>query len=161
VGRVVSLNALAGIVRKLKRNGRRIVTTNGVFDILHIGHVRALQKAGSFGDVLVVGINSDSSVRKYKDKRRPVIGERERAELLAALECVDYVTIFSEPDPCRFIGLVKPDVHVKSGDYDAEKMIETPVVRRHGGVVKIIPYINGFSTTNIINNIRRAYAENN
>ena len=159
MGKVVLLAELATIVAGLKSHGKRIVTTNGAFDILHIGHVRALQQAKSFGDVLIVGVNADSSVKQYKSDKRPVIAEQDRAEMLAALACVDYVTIFTETDPRDFLELVKPHTHVKSGDYDAEKMIETPTVRKSGGEVKIVPLVAGKSTTMIINKICETYGQ--
>lgn len=161
MGKIVPLAELATIVAGLRSQGKRIVTTNGAFDILHVGHARALQQAKSFGDVLIVGVNADSSVKQYKSDKRPVIGEQDRAELLAALACVDYVTIFAETDPRAFLEIVKPHTHVKSGDYEAEKMIETPTVRKHGGDVRIVPLIAGKSTTAIINKIREIYGQGN
>jgi rfaE bifunctional protein nucleotidyltransferase chain/domain len=159
MGAIVSQKELAGIVATLKQQGRKIVTTNGAFDILHVGHAKALQAAKALGDVLIVGLNSDSSVKQYKSDKRPVIGENDRAEMLAALSCVDYVAIFSEADPRSFLELVKPHIHTKSGDYNAEKMIETPTVRRSGGEVRIMPFVAGKSTTGIIERIREVYGQ--
>lgn len=159
MGKVVSQQELAKVVAELKKQGKKIVTTNGAFDILHIGHVKALQQTKALGDVLIVGVNSDSSVKQYKSDLRPIVPQEDRAEMLAALACVDYVTIFSETDPRNFLELVKPNIHAKSGDYDAEKMIETPTVRKNGGDVKIIPFIPCKSTTNIIKRICEVYGQ--
>jgi rfaE bifunctional protein nucleotidyltransferase chain/domain len=160
MGKVVTQEELKGIVAQLKSQGKKIVTTNGSFDILHVGHVRALQLTRALGDVLIIGVNSDSSVKQYKSDQRPIIPQDDRAEMLAALACVDYVTIFTETDPRNFLELVKPNVHCKSGDYDAEKMIETPVVRKNGGEVKIIPFVPGKSTTAIVKKICDVYGQN-
>jgi glycerol-3-phosphate cytidylyltransferase len=160
MGRIVSRQELTTIVADVKKQGKRIVTTNGAFDILHVGHVRSLQQARSFGDVLIVGVNADSSVKKYKSDKRPVIPEQDRAEMLASLACVDYVTIFEETDPCALLEVIQPHVHVKSGDYDPEKMIETPVVRKYGGEVRITRFIPGISTTAIIKRISEVYGQN-
>lgn len=157
MGKVVSQKELVSIVAQLRKKHEIIVTTNGAFDILHVGHVRALQATKQFGDVLIVGVNSDSSVKKYKSDKRPVVGQAERAEMLAALACVDYVTVFEETDPRAFLELVKPNVHCKSGDYVPETMIETPTVVKHGGVVKIVPLVGGFSTTNLIRRVLDVY----
>ena len=159
MGIIVTRQELTKIVADLKAKGKKIVTTNGSFDVLHIGHVKSLEKARSFGDVLIVGLNSDSSVKKYKSDKRPIIGEQDRSAMLAALECVDYVTIFSETDPCVLLDIIKPNVHVKSGDYDAEKMIETPTVRKNGGEVRITPFVQGISTTEIIKKICDVYGQ--
>jgi len=160
MGKIVSPEELAKIVADLKKAGKKIVTTNGTFDLMHIGHVRSLLAAKQHGDILVLGLNSDSSVKQYKDDKRPVISQNERAELLASLSCVDYIMIFNEPDPRAFLEIVKPHVHVKSGDWSPEKMIETETVRKNGGEVKIVPFIGNFSTTNIINKIRDVYGNN-
>lgn len=166
MGKVVSSQELAGIVSDLKKQGKRIVTTNGAFDILHIGHVRALQQSRMLGDVLIVGVNSDSSVKQYKSDLRPIVSQEDRAEMIAGLACVDYVTIFSETDPRNFLELVKPNVHAKSGDYSPDRkpgepghMVEAETVRKNGGEVKIIPLVEGKSTTNIIKRICEVYGQ--
>jgi rfaE bifunctional protein nucleotidyltransferase chain/domain len=159
MGKIVTREELAKIVADLKNQGKKIVTTNGTFDLMHIGHVRALQQAKLFGDILIVGVNSDSSVKQYKGDKRPVIPEKERAEMIASISCVDYVTIFSEKDPRALLEIVKPNFHVKSGDWAPEKMIETEIVRKNGGEVKIVPFIGNFSTTNIIHKIREVYKD--
>lgn len=136
-----------------ERRGRTVVFTNGCFDLLHAGHVRAIEAARKFGDLLVVGINSDSSVRRLKGSDRPIIPERQRAELIAALKPVNYVVIFPESTPIETICLLRPDVHVKSGDYCVEDMPETPHVRAGGGRVEIVPLVAGLSSTNIVEQI--------
>ncbi|MCR4333503.1 MAG: D-glycero-beta-D-manno-heptose 1-phosphate adenylyltransferase [Patescibacteria group bacterium] len=155
--KLVSLAELPAIVEKLKKQGKKIVTTNGAFDILHVGHKRALEESKSLGDVLIVGVNSDSSVKQYKSDLRPIIPEDDRAEVLAGLACVDFVTIFTETDPKNFLDLVKPDIHTKSGDYKEEELKETSTVLQNGGEVVIIPFIEGKSTTNIIDRILKVY----
>ena len=161
MGKIVSREELAKIVQELKKQGKKIVTTNGAFDIIHIGHVRSLQQAKSFGGILVVGVNSDSSVKQYKGDRRPINPENDRAEMIASLACVDYVTIFAETTPNALLEVIRPGIHVKSGEYDPEKMPETPVVRKHGGEVRITPYIKGRSTTEIIKKVCDVYGQNN
>ena len=137
-------------VSRLKNEEAKIVFTNGCFDILHLGHVRYLKEAKKLGDVLVVGLNSDSSVKKLKGPDRPYISELERAEILASLECVDYVSIFAETRPDNLIRIVKPDIHVKGGDYAVDELPERHLVESLGGKVVVIPPIKGRSTTNII-----------
>ncbi len=160
MGKVVSQQEIAKIAEELKKAGKKIVTTNGVFDIFHVGHAHSLKSAKEHGDILIVGLNSDSSVKKYKDDKRPIINQNERAALLAELSCVDYVVIFNETDPRAFLEAVKPHVHVKSGDWAPEKMIETETVRKNGGDVKIVPFVGTFSTTNIIKKIAEVYGNN-
>ena len=152
--------ALRESVAEAKSQGKTVVFTNGCFDILHIGHVRYLQDARALGDVLVVGVNSDESVRRLKGPDRPVVTEFERVEILAALECVDYVTIFPEETPVELILSIKPDVHVKGGDYKPEDLPEANAVRSVGGRVEIVTYTSteteGWSTTNLIGKIMQA-----
>lgn len=154
--KVVDRDALAEQLRRPR--ARSVVFTNGCFDILHVGHVRALEAARGFGDILVVGVNSDKSVRRLKGPLRPVVPERERAEMVAALETVSYVVIFDEDLPNVTVAALEPDVHVKGGDYDVEAMPETPVVRAHGGRVEIVRFVDGFSTTDIIATIKERYS---
>src|SRR5512135_3575005 len=139
---VLELRPLLGI---LQATGKKIVFTNGCFDIIHTGHTRYLAKAKSFGDVLVVAVNSDTSVRTIKGEKRPINSEAERMETLAALESVDFVTVFSEPDPHRIISELQPDVLVKGGDWPVEKIIGGDVVQARGGTVVNVPYIEGAS----------------
>jgi rfaE bifunctional protein nucleotidyltransferase chain/domain len=133
----------------LRDAGGRVVFTNGCFDLLHVGHVRCLQAARGLGDVLVVGVNSDASVRRLKGETRPLVPEEERAEVLAALACVDYVTIFEESTPERLLAHLRPDVHVKGGDYREEELPEAPLVRSWGGQVVLLPLTPGRSTTEV------------
>jgi rfaE bifunctional protein nucleotidyltransferase chain/domain len=153
---VVHLLPLLAISRAA---GKKIVFTNGCFDILHTGHTRYLEKARSLGDVLVVAVNSDASVRAIKGEKRPINSEAERMETLAALACVDYVTLFSEPDPHQVISALQPDVLVKGGDWPVEKIIGRDVVEARGGKVVNIPYIDGASTTGIIQKIIEKYGK--
>lgn len=148
---------LCQIVKTLKENGKKIVFTNGCFDILHIGHIRYLEKAKSLGDILIVGLNSDSSVQIIKGPLRPIIPQQERAEILSALSCVDYVTIFDEETPYQLISLILPHILVKGGDWTKETTIGKEVVEREGGEVIILPLVGGVSTTNIINAILKRY----
>ena len=139
---------------RLKASGQKIVFTNGCFDILHPGHTRYLCAARELGDHLIVAVNSDRSVTAIKGPERPVFSEQVRAELLAALSCVDTVLIFDEDTPFDVIKHLLPDILVKGGDWSEETIIGADVVKEAGGQVKPIPYINGFSTTDIINKIR-------
>jgi D-beta-D-heptose 7-phosphate kinase/D-beta-D-heptose 1-phosphate adenosyltransferase len=146
-------NELRDILEGLKRRGKKIVFTNGCFDILHVGHVRCLEEAKRMGDTLVVALNSDRSVRSIKGPSRPFIPEEERAEVLSALACVDYVVIFDDPDPLELITFLKPNVLVKGGDWTPETTIGKEVVEKAGGKVVIIPQIQGVSTSDIIDRI--------
>jgi rfaE bifunctional protein nucleotidyltransferase chain/domain len=137
-----------------KRNGRRVVFTNGCFDVLHPGHIRTLEQARDLGDALVVGINSDASVRQLKGAGRPLIPQDERAEILAALTCVDAVVIFDQPDPRETIAALSPDVLVKGGDWSGNKIIGREEVEAAGGRVASIPVVPGYSTTEILRKIR-------
>jgi rfaE bifunctional protein nucleotidyltransferase chain/domain len=155
VQKIVSLQELEGILPELKKQGKKIVTTNGAFDLLHIGHKRALEKSKSLGDVLIVMVNSDSSVKQYKSDLRPIIPEEERAEMLAGLSCVDYVTIFSELDPRNLLEKIKPDVHTKGGDYKPEGLLEFDGISKNGGTIVMTESIK--STTGIIEKILKIY----
>jgi D-glycero-beta-D-manno-heptose 1-phosphate adenylyltransferase len=137
-----------------KRNGRRVVFTNGCFDLLHPGHIGILEQARALGDVLIVGLNSDSSVHQLKGAGRPVLPERERAEILAALECVDAVVIFDEPTPREVIARLLPDVLVKGADWPGDQIVGREEVEAAGGRVVSIPVIPGYSTTEILRKIR-------
>ncbi len=141
----------------LRAAGKKIVFTNGCFDIIHTGHTRYLAKAKSLGDILIVAVNSDASVRVIKGDKRPINSEADRLETLAALEVVDFVTIFNEPDPYRVISEIKPDVLVKGGDWPIEKIIGRDVVEARGGRVVNVPYLDGASTTGIIEKIVKIY----
>jgi rfaE bifunctional protein nucleotidyltransferase chain/domain len=137
-------------MERLRGQKKRVVTTNGCFDLLHVGHVRSLKSARELGDVLVVGLNSDDSVRRLKGSSRPLNCQDDRAEILASLACVDYVHIFDEDTPVEFIKAVKPNVHAKGGDYSPSQLAETPVVESFGGRVHIIELVPGRSTTGLV-----------
>ncbi len=144
-----------------RHNGKQIAFTNGCFDLLHVGHARYLEVARSFGDLLVVGMNSDQSVRGLKGEKRPLVPQDERAELLAHLACVDYVTIFDEERPDALIAIVQPAVHVKGGDYTPDTLPEAQTVRKYGGRIEIVPLVEGRSTTNVIARVRELYCDDN
>jgi D-beta-D-heptose 7-phosphate kinase/D-beta-D-heptose 1-phosphate adenosyltransferase len=148
---------LLRIIQGLKAKGKRIVFTNGCFDLLHIGHVRYLEKARALGDVLVVGVNSDSSIRELKGPERPIFPEEERTEILSSLGCVDYITIFHEPDPLNLITSLRPNILVKGGDWTKEQIVGKEIVERSGGEVVIIPFVQGASTSNLIETILKRY----
>jgi len=137
-----------------KRNGRRVVFTNGCFDLLHPGHIGSLEQARALGDALIVGLNSDASVRQLKGAGRPVLPERERAEILAALECVDAVVIFDELTPREIISRLLPDVLVKGADWPGDQIVGREEVEAAGGRVVSIPVVPGYSTTEILRKIR-------
>lgn len=137
-----------------KRHGQKIVFTNGCFDVLHFGHVHYLLQAKKLGDILVIGLNSDDSVRRLKGPRRPINGENERALVLAALVCVDYVTLFEEDTPEELIKVVRPDVLVKGGDYTLDNIVGAEFVTQNGGIVTTIPFVEGFSSTRIIEKLK-------
>lgn len=147
---VLSRDAVVALAQDWKQAGERVVFTNGCFDILHVGHVQTLSRARAEGDRLVVGVNSDASVKRLKGPTRPINMEADRAVMLAALKCVDAVTIFSEDTPVELLEVLRPDVHVKGGDYRAEDLPETAVVERHGGKVVLIDLVPGRSTTAVI-----------
>jgi rfaE bifunctional protein nucleotidyltransferase chain/domain len=154
-GKLKNLEDLKSIVLLAKRQGQKTVFTNGCFDILHRGHLHLLRQAKALGDLLIVAVNSDASVRQIKGPARPVITESGRTELLAALEMVDYVTLFDECDPCRLLNELQPDVLVKGGDWSKAGVVGADIVQRSGGTVVVVPYLNGFSTTQIIEKARR------
>ena len=161
MGRVVSLAELAVAMEAERAAGKRIVLTNGCFDLLHVGHIRSLRAARTLGDVLVVGVNSDASVRSFKAPDRPLVPDVERAEVLAAIESVDYVVVFEEPTAERLADLVRPDVYAKGADYaltgasvDESRLPEARVVSRNGGRTVLIPFVPGRSTTSLVERIR-------
>ena len=142
---------------KLQKDGKRVVFTNGVFDILHIGHLTYLEEAGNLGDILVVGVNSDASVKVNKGDKRPINSEKNRAYVLLGTKFVNYAVIFDEKTPEKLLDILKPDVHVKGGDYKKEDLPETKIVEGNGGEVKILSFVDNVSTTQIINKIIEAY----
>jgi len=151
--KIKTIPQIAGAIKKLKQKNKKIVFTNGCFDILHAGHVSYLSKAKSLGDALVVGLNSDGSVKKLKGKSRPIVAQKNRAILLAALEAVDLVVVFNDRTPLKLIKLVKPDVLVKGGDWKKQNIVGYDFVESYGGKVKSLAYIKGLSTRNIISKI--------
>lgn len=151
---IITVDTAKKLVEELKLQGRVVVFTNGCFDILHVGHLRYLKEAKKQGDVLIVGVNSDESVRALKGDSRPINNELDRAELLSGLKSVDFTLIFNELTPIETIKKIKPSIHVKGGDYKVNELPETSVVEANGGKVKILPYVEGKSTTNIVNKIQ-------
>jgi D-beta-D-heptose 7-phosphate kinase/D-beta-D-heptose 1-phosphate adenosyltransferase len=149
----LSSDDAAAEVARRQNAGEKVVFTNGVFDILHVGHLRYLQEARALGDALIVALNTDESVRAIKGPTRPINPEDERAELLSALRCVDYVTFFSDRTPVELVRKIKPAVYAKGGDYTVETLPEAPVVHAYGGEVKILSFVPGRSTTNVINRL--------
>jgi D-beta-D-heptose 7-phosphate kinase/D-beta-D-heptose 1-phosphate adenosyltransferase len=155
--KILEREVLKNKVQSLKKGDKKIVFTNGCFELLHIGHVRYLEAARAEGDVLVVGVNSDRSVRQIKGPRRPIVPENERAEVLASLACVDFVSLFDEPDPLAMIRSLLPDVLVKGADWAEDAIVGRDVVEAHGGRVVRIPLTRGTSTTSIIERILGNY----
>lgn len=155
--KIKKIKEIMALSARLKGRRKRIVFTNGCFDILHVGHIRYLEKAKNLGDVLVVGLNSDRSVRQIKGEKRPIVPEKERAEVLAALECVDYVVLFDEPDPFALIAKVKPHILVKGADWPKSKIIGRNIVEKTGGRVVRVPLVPGASSTGVIEKIIQTY----
>lgn len=154
MGRIVSKEELLALLSRANRGSRRVVFTNGCFDLVHPGHIRTLEEARSLGDVLVVGLNRDASVREAKGDSRPLIDEHERAELLTALEAVDFVVLFGEPTPRELIAQLLPDVLVKGADWGSTEIVGREEVEKAGGRVLSIPLEPGYSTTSILRKIR-------
>lgn len=154
MGEIVSRDALNALGEKLRAEGKKVVSTNGCFDILHVGHSRILAESRALGDILVVGLNSDASVSRLKGPTRPINKQDDRAELLVALAVVDYVTIFEEDTPVEFLKELKPNLHVKGADYKPEDLQETPIVRSFGGEVVILQLVPGRSTSNVVSKIQ-------
>jgi len=149
-----TLDELIKIAAQARRNGKSVVFTNGCFDLLHRGHVHVLRQAKAAGDLLIVAINSDQSVKAIKGPTRPVAAEMDRLELIAAMEMVDYVILFDEPDPSKLITAIKPNVLAKGGDWGADGVVGADIVEREGGRVVLVPYLKGYSTSEIIERIR-------
>ncbi|MEK6949532.1 MAG: D-glycero-beta-D-manno-heptose 1-phosphate adenylyltransferase [Nanoarchaeota archaeon] len=157
--KILSREELKKEVETLRKKNKKIITTNGVFDILHIGHIRYLQEAKKLGDILIVAVNSDSSVKKIKGPKRPLNNENDRAEALAALECVDYVSIFSEENPIKTFEIIKPNIHVKGGDYKINQIIEKNIIEKNNGKIVLIPKVEGYSTTAFIEKIIKVHKD--
>lgn len=153
--KIKSSAILAKTLARLRTGGKRIVFTNGCFDILHVGHIRYLAKAKSLGDVLVIGLNSDSSVKAIKGNARPINNEKERAEILSSLAFVDYVTIFDEATPEALIEKLKPHILVKGGDWRMRDIIGGDFVKREGGRVVSLPFVKGYSTSSLLKRLSR------
>lgn len=155
--KIKTLKELIPIVENLKKQNKKIVTTNGVFDILHYGHVKYLEDAKKLGDILIVGVNTDKSVRENKGDKRPINDEKPRLSVLAALESTDYVFLFDEKEPSSWINKIKPNIHVKAGDYKLNQIIEKDAVEKNGGKIVIAKVEKDYSTTNLINKIVSVY----
>lgn len=153
MGQIQRRETIVQLVNELRKQGKTIVTTNGCFDILHVGHVRYLQKTKSFADISIVLLNSDKSVRAIKGEGRPINNENDRAEILCALSCVDYVVMFDENSPAALLDEIKPDVYTKGADYTMETLPEADIMRKNGTRVEFISFVEGKSTTNIIKKI--------
>ena len=156
-GKILTAEAMRAERDRMHAEGRTLVFTNGCFDLLHIGHVRLLKAAASCGDVLVVGINADESVKRLKGKSRPIVPEAERAEVISSLDCVDFVTLFGEDTPVDLIALLKPDVYVKGGDYDMNLIPESEVIKSYGGKSVSFPFVDGHSSSDIVKRVLKAY----
>jgi D-beta-D-heptose 7-phosphate kinase/D-beta-D-heptose 1-phosphate adenosyltransferase len=156
--KILSRAALARVSRRMARQGRCLVLTNGCFDLLHAGHVRLLERARGLGDALAVAVNADASVRRLKGKGRPIVEERERMEILAALESVDYVVLFREETPDRLIRTVRPRMLVKGGDWGRARIVGRETVEAGGGRVRVLPLRKGVSTTRIVRRILKRFA---
>ena len=148
--KIIKKENIKKTAENLKKENKKIVFTNGCFDILHVGHVRYLKESAKFGDVLIVGLNSDSSVKKLKGDSRPINNEKDRAEILSALYFVDYIVIFEDSTPEKLLDLIKPDIYTKGADYTLETLPEAKTVLKNGGKVEFINLVQGKSTTNII-----------
>ena len=156
MGQLLRRENVADFVKKLHQSGKTVVVTNGCFDILHVGHVRYLQKTKSFADYMIVLLNSDKSVRNIKGPTRPINNEQDRAEVLNALACVDYVVMFDEDSPASLIDEIKPDVYTKGADYTMETLPEADIMRKNNMKVEFIEFVAGKSTTNTINKMKES-----
>ena len=154
MGQVLRRENIAQFVRNLQKSGKTVVVTNGCFDILHVGHIRYLQKTKSFADYLIVLLNSDKSVKSIKGENRPINNENDRAEILCALSCVDYVVMFDENSPRELLDEIKPDVYTKGADYTMDTLPEADIMKKNGTRVEFIEFVQGKSTTNTINKIK-------
>ena len=150
---LIDRNLIVETCKEIRQGGKKIVFTNGCFDILHVGHVRYLTTAKSFGDILIVGLNTDESVKKLKGENRPINNEKDRAEVLLGLKAVDYVVLFGERTAENLVSEIRPDVYVKGADYTVDKIPEAKIVQSYGGKIELIKFVDGHSTTNIIRKI--------
>ncbi len=152
--KIIQFEEIENLCLKIRQEKRTIITTNGCFDILHLGHIGYLQDASEFGDVLIVGINSQESVRRLKGNGRPVTSEIGRISVVAALGFVDFCVLFDDDTPVELLKKIKPDVHVKGGDYNIKDLIEKKIIEDNGGIIKIIPFTQGYSTTGILEKLK-------
>jgi D-beta-D-heptose 7-phosphate kinase/D-beta-D-heptose 1-phosphate adenosyltransferase len=157
--KIKTITQMKKILPGLKAQAKKVVFTNGCFDILHVGHVRYLKKAKSHGDILIIGVNTDRSVKLIKGENRPIVSEKERAEVLSALEFVDYVVFFNEPDPLRLIEALKPDVLVKGADWSKGRIVGREIIENLGGRVVRVPMVPGASSTGVIEKIKKVYGQ--
>ncbi|MGC1401545.1 MAG: D-glycero-beta-D-manno-heptose 1-phosphate adenylyltransferase [Thermodesulfobacteriota bacterium] len=155
--KIIPRTRIKNLIGDLRNQGQKTVFTNGCFDLLHVGHVRYLQEARTLGNRLIIGLNSDLSVRSIKDPHRPLIPEDQRAEVLAALECIDYITLFNEADPLELIKEIRPDVLVKGADWPMDKIVGADLVHSYGGEVRRVELVPSISTSDIINRILSRY----
>jgi D-beta-D-heptose 7-phosphate kinase/D-beta-D-heptose 1-phosphate adenosyltransferase len=158
MNKILDRNTLKNELDPLRKKGKKIAFTNGCFDILHIGHIRYLREAKKTADILVLAINSDASVKKIKGEKRPLVPQEDRAEIMAALEFIDFVTIFDETTPLELIILLKPDVLIKGGDWAQDKVVGRDEIKKWGGKLTLIPEIKGKSTTSIVEKIKQVYS---
>ena len=154
--KIFSIERISRQIDIWKNYGKEIVFTNGCFDIIHRGHIEVLARAADLGDKLIVGLNTDASIQKLKGKDRPIIQENSRAILLAALDFIDAIVLFSEETPLDLINTIKPDILAKGGDYKIDTIVGHDIVKENGGEVILIPFVDGFSSTNIINKIKKS-----
>lgn len=150
---LIDRKLIAETCKEIRQGGKKIVFTNGCFDILHVGHVRYLTTAKSFGDILIVGLNTDESVKMLKGENRPINNEKDRAEVLLGLKAVDYVVLFGERTAENLVSEIRPDVYVKGADYTVDKIPEAKIVQSYGGQIELVKFVDGHSTTNIVNQI--------
>ena len=156
--KIIGLEILKRRIQKLHRQGKKIAFTNGCFDIIHFGHVQYLEKAKKNNRILIVGINSDASVRKIKGPKRPVVREQFRAAVVAALVCVDFVLIFNEATPYKLIQAIQPDILIKGADWKGKEVIGSDIVKKINGSIELVEYVKGFSTTEIIEKIKASFS---
>ena len=154
--KIYNLDTLTSQVEQWKMAGKKVVFTNGCFDIIHRGHIEVLARTADLGDKLIIGLNSDQSIQKLKGKDRPIIDEQSRAFLLAALSFVDAIVLFSKDTPLKLISTLLPDVLAKGGDYEIETIVGHEIVQKNGGKVKLVPFLDGFSSTTIIDKIKNS-----
>jgi D-beta-D-heptose 7-phosphate kinase/D-beta-D-heptose 1-phosphate adenosyltransferase len=152
--KIISIEDIPSVLGTINRKSKKIIFTNGCFDIIHYGHVKLLWEAKALGDLLFLGLNSDKSINRIKGPCRPINPEFERSHVLASLQMIDYITIFEEDTPMRLIKIIKPDILVKGGDWTPDSVVGSGFVAEYGGQVKIIPLVDGLSTTNTINKLK-------